>query len=351
MKWAIIAPFFDKENIDKCRWVHNFVPSENHEFTLIAPSRPPTNWHEKKVKVTTRSEWSVHWNQAAAALDTDADGIITVFPQLPSAVGMQKILRFSNKPVVAWLFNVGTCSPGMRRRLSQVSLNNIDRFIVHTRREIDIYSEWLNLPRERFEFVHYQAPAIEVTYEEETESPFITALGSAHRDFPSFFQAVEELDLPTVVASGKSALAGIPIPQQVQTPFGISRADCFRLAQQGRINVIPLLPKDGVTAAGQVTLVEAMHMGRPIIATRYYGVDDYITHGETGWLVEPNSPESLKQAIETLWNDAELRQRLGENAKRYAQENFSDPAAGRALGRILDEVAAGRQGLRTSPAA
>jgi hypothetical protein len=39
-----------------------------------------------------------------------------------------------------------------------------------------------------------------------------------------------------------------------------------------------------------------------------------------------------------LWNDHELRDRLGKAAYRYATENFSDEAAVTALGRILDSV-------------
>ncbi len=39
-----------------------------------------------------------------------------------------------------------------------------------------------------------------------------------------------------------------------------------------------------------------------------------------------------------MWNDHELRDRLGKAAYRYATENFSDEAAGTALGRILDSV-------------
>ena len=72
---------------------------------------------------------------------------------------------------------------------------------------------------------------------------------------------------------------------------------------------------------------------------RCNGVEDYIIHGETGWLVEPNSTESMLEAIDTLWHDAALRQRLGEAAQRYAQDYFSDQAAGRHLTRILNEVA------------
>lgn len=340
MEWSIAAPFIDFSNADQARWLETSVPGDRHTFHHVPRRKPLQKWHERKSKFTSINEWMLYWEQAKRALNEQADGVITVFPQLASAVGFQQYLsRHCNKPVIAWLFNVGTCSPGVRKWLAQASLGHIDRFVVHTRREREIYREWLNLPIERFEFVPYQSSAIEVTHAEEEERPFIASLGSAHRDFPTFFEAVEKLNIPTVVASGKTALEGLDIPMNVEAPLGISRQDCFRLAQQGRINVVPLKPKEGITAAGQVTIVEAMFMGRPLIATHCNGVEDYIIHGETGWLVEPNSLDSMLEAIDTLWNDAALRQRLGQAAKLYAEDHFSDRAAGQHLARILNEVA------------
>lgn len=339
MHWTIAAPFIDRQNIDHAAWLEPYVPGDRHEFTLIPRERPLQSWHERTSKFTSIDEWLVYWRHGLEAVKATRGGVITVFPQLAAVVGMQQQLQFHRHvPVVAWLFNVGTCHEGLRQQFSKVSMRNIDRFIVHTRRECQIYSEWMNLPIERFEFVPYQVPEIPVTYEEETNQPFIAALGSAHRDFPLLFEAVEKLNLPTIVASGKTALEGLTIPDQVQTPFGIKKADCLKLAQQARINIVPLVPNEKVTAAGQVTIVEAMRMGRAIISTRCNGTDDYIIDGETGLLVEPHSLEDMMQAIEKLWNDEALRNRLGRAAQIYAAEHFSDEAAGRALGRVLDSI-------------
>ena len=264
MKWAVIAAYFRQEHVDQHIWLSRLVSHDKYNFQLMMRSTPITNWHDRKVKFTTLSQWLVHWKHAAAALNSDAQGVITLFPQLPTVIGIQKLLRGSKKPVVAWTFNIGNYKVGpLRRWLSQLSLKQIDRFIVHSRQEIDIYSEWLKMPKERFEFVPFPCSGIEGDYKEVTDAPFIASLGSAHRDFPNFFQVVKDLEIPTVVASGKSALDGIDIPSNVQTPFGITRADCHKIAQEGRLNVIALQEKEDVTAAGHVTVIEAMHMGAP----------------------------------------------------------------------------------------
>lgn len=71
--------------------------------------------------------------------------------------------------------------------------------------------------------------------------------------------------------------------------------------------------------AGIITIVEAMLMGRPVIATRCLGAEHYIRHGETGLLVEPQSVDDLMDAIKMLCHDSGLRDRLGQAAKSYAK--------------------------------
>ncbi|NMG06803.1 glycosyltransferase family 4 protein [Brasilonema sp. UFV-L1] len=340
MDWTVAAPFINKVNLSNEFWLTRNLPNSRHQLHIVPRPKPLENWHNQKSSVTGFKSWLIYWQHGMEAIKQTKGGVITLFPQLPAVIGMQQRLTWKKRiPVVAWLFNVGTCSTGIRQAIAQLSLENIDCFVVHTRREVDIYHHWLGIPKERFEFVPYHQSQIPITYEENTTHPFIAALGSAHRDFSTFFQAVSKLNLPTVVASSKHALEGLTVPPNVKTPFGIERADCLRLAQEARLSVVPLLPKSQVTAAGQITIVEAMLMGRAIIATRCHGAEDYIQHGETGLLVEPKSVDDLVQAIEMLWNDSALRNRLGQAAKRYAEEHFSCDAAGAALGRILDKVA------------
>ncbi|MEM8896115.1 MAG: glycosyltransferase family 4 protein [Bacteroidota bacterium] len=339
MKWTVLAPYFTQEYIDNNGWLVRYIPKGKYDFELIPRPQPITKWHERKVKYTTSSQWFRHWEHGALALNNDSDGIITSYPQLPTVIGLQKLLKRSKKPLIAWTFNVGNYEVGsIRQWLSGVGLNQVDRFVVHSYREIDIYSKCFNLPKDRFCFVPYAAPDIEIQYEENNESPFIAALGSAHRDFDCFFEVVKELDIPTIVASSKVALADFSIPNQVKTPFGITRKDCWKLAQEGRISVIPLKVKENVTAAGHVTVIEAMLMARAVIVSDAYGMSDYVKHGETGWLVKPGCKKSLKEAIHTLWNDQDLRNRLGQNARAYARERFSHENAALSLEKILDEV-------------
>jgi glycosyltransferase involved in cell wall biosynthesis len=62
-------------------------------------------------------------------------------------------------------------------------------------------------------------------------------------------------------------------------------------------------------------VVESMAMGKPVIGTRVGGTVEQIEDGVTGILVEPNDPQGLAEAMETLLTDDRLRSEMGTQAK------------------------------------
>jgi glycosyltransferase involved in cell wall biosynthesis len=66
-----------------------------------------------------------------------------------------------------------------------------------------------------------------------------------------------------------------------------------------------------------------MAHGRPVVAGAVGGLLDLVVDGETGLLVEPRDVPALRAALDRLLGDAELRRRLGGNARKRAREHFS----------------------------
>lgn len=65
-----------------------------------------------------------------------------------------------------------------------------------------------------------------------------------------------------------------------------------------------------------IVIIEAMSVGRPVVASRIGGPVDLVADGETGFLVEPGNVSALQQAITKLLVNPELRHRMGEAALR-----------------------------------
>ena len=66
------------------------------------------------------------------------------------------------------------------------------------------------------------------------------------------------------------------------------------------------------------TIIEAMLMAKPVVATNIRGSREEVVAGETGLLVPVRDAAALAQAFVTLINDAGLRTRLGQSGRARA---------------------------------
>jgi len=92
---------------------------------------------------------------------------------------------------------------------------------------------------------------------------------------------------------------------------------------------------DGVAEGFPVALIEAMAFGKPIITTRHVEIPRIINH----ILVDENDVQGLADAIRQVYWSASLRDQLGVNNRRIAEEIFSPSNAARAatlLRRVVD---------------
>ena len=83
--------------------------------------------------------------------------------------------------------------------------------------------------------------------------------------------------------------------------------------------MIGLVPSIVAETFGIVAL-EAMYMGKPVIAARSGGLTDVVVHGQTGLLVAPGDPQALRVAIQALLEDPARREHMGTLAKQRARQ-------------------------------
>jgi len=72
-----------------------------------------------------------------------------------------------------------------------------------------------------------------------------------------------------------------------------------------------------------VTVLEAMAMGLPVVATDVPGCREAVVAGETGFLVPPRNVDELVQAIRKLVEDPALRRRMGQAGRARAVQRFA----------------------------
>jgi phosphatidylinositol alpha-1,6-mannosyltransferase len=72
-----------------------------------------------------------------------------------------------------------------------------------------------------------------------------------------------------------------------------------------------------------IVFVEASACAKPVIAGRAGGAPEVVLHGQTGFLIDPENPKELMDAILRLWSDRELAVRLGLAGKERVEREFT----------------------------
>lgn len=76
------------------------------------------------------------------------------------------------------------------------------------------------------------------------------------------------------------------------------------------------LPFKIIQAETPLSILEVMALGKPVISTRICGITELLEE-DRGYLVSPNSCDELTLAIDRLSMDAKLRERIGNNARKF----------------------------------
>ncbi|MDB6180001.1 glycosyltransferase family 4 protein [Paracoccus fistulariae] len=326
------------------RWIDDFVdPAAPYRFVKVG-AEEAVSWH-RRGKTTNLAEWRRHFRQARRAMNQRSDVVIANFPPLTLACCFWKAAMFSSTRVIGWSFNFGGGSKGRAARVAGKLFKRASLLITHSRGEIPVYAKAFDLPESRLTFVPCQRGTINV--EPSAERFDVIAMGSAGRDYRSFCAAVEGTGLKTLLIAKPDVIQGIDIPANVEVRNGLSMAECLSLSSAARVNVVPIAETQN--AAGQVTFLTAMAMGKAIVATDCTGTRDYLTDGQDALLVAPKDVAGLRNAILSLMEDQELCDKLARAGYRRWQENFSDEAAGKALREVLDRVTGNKQGAASAP--
>ena len=88
-----------------------------------------------------------------------------------------------------------------------------------------------------------------------------------------------------------------------------------------------------------ISAVEAMATSLPVVASAVGGLTDYLVDDENGLLVPAQDPAAIATAVDRLSSDASLRVRLGQAARRTA-EQFDERVVLGQFGALIDTLAA-----------
>lgn len=97
-----------------------------------------------------------------------------------------------------------------------------------------------------------------------------------------------------------------------------TEADIFSFLNAADVIVLPSISHEDFPNV----ILEAMSLGKTVIASILSGIPEQITHNENGLLVRPKDVQGLTQALRSVIENESLRLRLGKNAAMRFAESF-----------------------------
>lgn len=203
--------------------------------------------------------------------------------------------------------------------------------------------ERYRIPEERIELVHWHVDDV-FFHPESTEVPQLNRIcsaGTASRDYATLLEAVRGLDVEVKIAADspwfREKLNADPnaAPPNVEIKSFGTYAALRDLYASSQFVVVPLLDVD--RAAGISVVLEAMAMGRAVIATRTRCGEDLVVDGRSGLHVRPGEAEELRDRILFLLDQPDEARRMGVEGRRLVEDRYTIQAYVQRLRLSLDQ--------------
>jgi glycosyltransferase involved in cell wall biosynthesis len=162
---------------------------------------------------------------------------------------------------------------------------------------------------------------------------FVDQVSAAHAAEPSIHGLV--------VGDGPEAGA---VAGAVERSGGAVRMAGYRADALDIMNAADVVCLTSAVEAAPLSLLEAMSLGRPVVATNVGGVADLVVDGETGLLVPKDHPSALGDALVALARDRARADGLGRAGRSRQQQRFSIDAMVDGYAELVTELAGGRRG-------
>lgn len=219
-------------------------------------------------------------------------------------------------------------------RLRQVALRHIRAIVGVSQGILSVYPRRLVDPR-RSHVVHNLPPRVAVPSETEAQAvaarlgvaggPLVLYVGklSPGKGTPVFLEALDRIRAAVPgVRFGMAGKGEMPIASAPDLHrFGeLEPGELFALYRAAAVVVVPSVWPEPLSRV----LLEAMRIGRPVVATAVGGTPEAVDHGVTGLLVPRQDPEALAKAISELLLDPDRRERMGRAAAQRADQFFDE---------------------------
>jgi hypothetical protein len=299
------------------------------------------DWSRIGAEATGRSPRTsiAHVAQAIRLLHT-FDAVFSDGEHVGIPLALAMCARGLRTPHVMIAHNPATGTKRMLLRFGPVR-SRITGVLLHSPSQLASVPAALGMSRSKFRLVPYGIDTDFWSPQQATERSLILAPGRDHRDHATLAAATAGIPFEIFVTGASAHSPGARFAQPLAWPANfragaVSFVGLRQLYAEAAIVVVPLVA--GQSPAGVTTVLEAMAVGKAVVASDTEGLRGVIEDGVTGLRVPPGDASALRAAIVRLAENPEERVRLGRNARLAAEARYNLDVYSDALARELQDV-------------
>ena len=264
----------------------------------------------------------------------------------PSAIFYEFLTSFVRRKPRHIIFDIGSLNSGGTGKLMisllSFALRKKPILIAHASEQLVYYRRYYPALSENAYFIpfgvdcaYFEHCIQQFSLQPKKESDYLLCFGFLDRDYDTLLKAWKMIQSDKILR-----IVGNP---QLQIPNGVTHVELLdkmpfgELLQQiysSSFVVIPL--PDYRFSLGQMSFLQSMSMGKPVVVTNMFASRDYILHAPGAIAVKPYDLFDMKQALERFLNlsQSEL-DLLGEENKRYVETHFDEHSLADSLSNLL----------------
>jgi glycosyltransferase involved in cell wall biosynthesis len=270
-----------------------------------------------------------------------ADIVVSVFEGAALPLALLRRLAVFRVPIVLWDLGLTESWPLRERILNQVVPRVDGVFVLSASQKNYVETRWK--PRNQVEILGH---AIDTNFfhpvPPETGGPILAVGDDPGRDYANLMAAWAGIKASLILKTNQIPADTVAQPNVTLCRQRISHVELRSLYAACRFVVVPL--HQTLNASGVSTILEAGAMGRAMVVSDNPAIRDFILPDVTCLVVPCGDVSAMRGAIERLLREPDTCVRLGENARRFVEQNCATPVFSKRLASALRHYSRQRPG-------
>lgn len=244
------------------------------------------------------------------------------------------VKKVNNLIVMSFIYKKKT---GLKGKLYQWLINYVvtskyvDYFTSVASVQCEKFAKEFNVSKDKFKFIPWGITDLLPSQNKliQKKSPYFFCAGRSNRDWNIVFDSFGNTDIPCkFIYSDKSYIGRY---KNIEIRSNVPDEEYFELSINSYCVIISI--DNCNLAGGEITIINAMQFGKPVILIQDNPHNDYVFEGISGFVV-PKNKEKILEAANKLINDYKLRNKMAQNARKYYEDNFSIYSVGKKIGEL-----------------